>query len=88
MGVFEQLFGPVRGEFEPKFFKNSNAREVARGEMLKLRFHWYITRRENEGTEREAPIRQALGYVNSAEVIERLQKTAKVRFFYDTNSLR
>ena len=42
--------------------------------------------RENEGTEREAPIRQALGYVNSAEVIERLPQTAKVRLFYDTNS--
>ena len=49
--------------------------------MLKLRFDWYITTRENEGTEREAPIRQALGYVNSAEVTERLPKTAKVRFF-------
>ena len=88
MGVFEQLFGPVRGEFEPKCFKNSNARGVALEEMLKLRFDWYITKRENEGTEREALICQALGYVNSAEVIERLPKTAKVRLFYDTNSLR
>ena len=25
-GAFEQLFGPVRGEFEHKFSKNSNAR--------------------------------------------------------------
>ena len=43
MGAFEQLFGPVRGEFEQKFSKNSNARGVARGGMLKLRFDWYIT---------------------------------------------
>ena len=28
-GAFEQLFGPVRGEFEQKFSKNSNARGVA-----------------------------------------------------------
>ena len=25
-GAFEHLFGPVRGEFEQKFSKNSNAR--------------------------------------------------------------
>ena len=31
MGAFEQLFGPVRGEFEQKLSKNSNARGVARG---------------------------------------------------------
>ena len=43
MGAFEQLFGPVRGEFEQKFSKNSNARGVALGGMLKLRFDWYIT---------------------------------------------
>ena len=43
MGAFEQLFGPVRGEFEQKCSKNSNARGVARGGMLKLRFDWYIT---------------------------------------------
>ena len=36
MGAFEKVFGPVRGEFEQKFFKNSNARRVAR------RFDWYI----------------------------------------------
>ena len=30
-GAFEQLFGPVRGEFEQKFSKNSNARGIARG---------------------------------------------------------
>ena len=30
-GAFEQLFGLGRGEFEPKFSKNSNARGVARG---------------------------------------------------------
>ena len=28
MGAFEQLFGPVRGKFEQKLYKNSNAREV------------------------------------------------------------
>ena len=41
-GAFEQLFGPGRGKFELKFFKNSNARGVDRGGgggvMLKLRF--------------------------------------------------
>ena len=42
-GAFEQLFGLSRGEFEQKFSKNSNARGVARGEMLKLRFDWYIS---------------------------------------------
>ena len=42
VGAFEQLFGPVRGEFEQKFFKNSNARGVARRGMLKLRFDWYM----------------------------------------------
>ena len=31
VGAFEQLLGPVRGEFEQKFFKNSNARGIARG---------------------------------------------------------
>ena len=41
MGAFEQPFGPVRGEFEQKFSKNSNAQGAARGEMLKLRFDWY-----------------------------------------------
>ena len=30
-GAFEQLFRPVRGEFEQKFSKNSNARGLARG---------------------------------------------------------
>ena len=25
VGAFEQLFGPVRGEFKQTFFKNSNA---------------------------------------------------------------
>ena len=30
-GAFERLFGLVRGEFEQKFSKNSNARGVARG---------------------------------------------------------
>ena len=29
VGAFEQLFGPVRGEFEQKLSKNSNARGVA-----------------------------------------------------------
>ena len=41
--AFEQLFGPVRGQFEPKFSKNSNARGFpGGGGMLKLRFDWYI----------------------------------------------
>ena len=31
MGHFEQLFGLGKGELEQKFFKNSNARGVARG---------------------------------------------------------
>ena len=30
-GAFEWLFGPMRGEFEHKFLKNSNSRGVARG---------------------------------------------------------
>ena len=42
--AFEQLFGLGRGEFEQQFSKNSNARGVARGGMLKLRFDWYIIR--------------------------------------------
>ena len=32
-GAFEQLFGPVMGEFEQKFSKTSNARGVARGDV-------------------------------------------------------
>ena len=32
VGAFEQLFGPMRGEFEQKYSKNLNARGVARGE--------------------------------------------------------
>ena len=36
-------FRPREGEFEQKFSKNSNARGVARGGMLKLRFDWYVT---------------------------------------------
>ena len=32
VGAFEQLFGPGRGELEQKLSKNSNAREIARGE--------------------------------------------------------
>ena len=32
-GAFERLFGPVRGEFEQKFYKNSNARGVAGGDV-------------------------------------------------------
>ena len=47
MGAFEQLFGPVRGEFEQKFSKNSNARGVPGGGMLKLRFDWYIRSRQH-----------------------------------------
>ena len=30
-GAFEQLFGPVRGKFEQKFSKNSNARGLPAG---------------------------------------------------------
>ena len=41
-GAFEQLFGLGRREFEQKFSKTSNARGVARGGMLKLRFNRYI----------------------------------------------
>ena len=41
-GAYEQLFGLGRGEFEQKFSKNSNARGVPGGWMLKLRFDWYI----------------------------------------------
>ena len=53
MGAFEQLFDPVRGEFEQTFPKNSNARGVARGGMLKLRFDWYISlSKGNQGTTR------------------------------------
>ena len=32
-GAFEQLFGPVRGEFEQKFSKNSIAPGVAREDV-------------------------------------------------------
>ena len=32
-GTFEQLFGPVRLEFEQNFSKNSNAQGVARGDV-------------------------------------------------------
>ena len=41
-GEFEGHFGPDRGEFEQQFSKKSNARVVARGGMLKLRFDRYI----------------------------------------------
>ena len=34
--AFEQLFGPVRGQFEPKFSKNSNAWRVAQGGCLRF----------------------------------------------------
>ena len=33
VGAFEQLFGTVRGEFEQKFSRNSNARGVAREDV-------------------------------------------------------
>ena len=44
VGVFKQLFSPVRGEFEQRFSKISNTLGVVRGGggMLKLRFDWYI----------------------------------------------
>ena len=38
MGAFEQLFGPMRREFEQKFSKISNARGVARG---RVDFSWW-----------------------------------------------
>ena len=31
VGAFEQLFGPLRGEFEQKFSKNSNVQGFIRG---------------------------------------------------------
>ena len=34
MGAFEQLFSPVRGEFEQKISKNSNAWGVAPGDVV------------------------------------------------------
>ena len=46
VGAFEQLFGPVRGEFEKTFFKNSNAWGVdpwGGGRVLKLLFDWYAS---------------------------------------------
>ena len=45
-GAFEQLFDLGRGEFEQKFSKNSNARGLPAGGMLKLRFDWYIITRD------------------------------------------
>ena len=33
VGVFEQFFGPVRGEFEQKLSINSNARGFVRGDV-------------------------------------------------------
>ena len=52
MGAFDHLFGPGREEFEKIFSKNSNARGVAGGggggDMLKLRFDWYINRELNK----------------------------------------
>ena len=41
MGHLNGILG--RGEFEQKISKKSNARRVARGGMLKLRFDRYIT---------------------------------------------
>ena len=35
-GAFEQLFGPVRGEFEQKFSKNTNPPGLARGDVEAL----------------------------------------------------
>ena len=47
-GAFEQLFGLGRGEFEQKFCKKYKWPGVAwgGGGMLKLRFDWYISLRE------------------------------------------
>ena len=39
--AFEQLFSLGRGEFEQKYSKNSNARGLHGGGMLKLRFDRY-----------------------------------------------
>ena len=39
MGATEQLFGPLRGEFE----QNSNAPKIQMPEGLKFRFDWYIS---------------------------------------------
>ena len=33
IGAFEQLFGRVRGKFEPKFSKDSNARGLPGGDV-------------------------------------------------------
>ena len=44
MGAFEQLFGPVRGEFSKKFPKIQMPGGLpGGGGMLKLRFDWHIT---------------------------------------------
>ena len=46
MGHLNSFSASEGGEFEQKFSKNSNARGVARGGMLKFRFDWYISRRK------------------------------------------
>ena len=42
-GAFERLFGSGRGQLEQLFSKTSDARGIARGLMLKLRFDRYIS---------------------------------------------
>ena len=59
MGASEQLFGPMRGEFEQNYPKIQMPGGVVRGEMLKLRFDWYISgfkkeaKKENNLKDRE-----------------------------------
>ena len=43
MGHLNSFSASGGGELEQKCSKNSNARGVARGGMLKLRFDWYIS---------------------------------------------
>lgn len=45
MGAFEQLFGPVKGEFEKKIQMPG----VLPGGMFKLRFDWHISSFKKEG---------------------------------------
>ena len=45
MGHLNRFSASGGGELEQKFSKNSNARGVARGGLLKLRLDWYITTR-------------------------------------------
>ena len=75
MGAFEQLFGPVRGEFEQKFSKNSNARGVARRGMLKLRFDWYIMFKLSKYLKRNV----ASGLVDQRRIIQGVNNKTKFK---------